>query len=379
MTTVDSPRPPNLRTPEQYQQIIEVVHHRFNVMKEFYGENRELEFVVNPAQSDTKSAFLELTNELRATDDMAILRRSDDGLYLKVFPRPPSPKSKTRTPIILLVATIGTIFLDGLIRGFGSTNLSQLIVFSLIYAVALIGIVGVHETGHKIASWYHKMNSSWPYFIPGIPGLFPTYGAVINAREPPPNRDALFDLGLSGPVAGLAATLVVSVFAVASAQITRMTPSVSYTNVDYYTTFLAQLLVKAPPGYAITGTLFTLLYFAYTIGFLLTFANLLPAWQLDGGHVANAAVSPKVHKYLTYVSAGVLALTGFLLMAVLVLFLSNRYPSLTPLDDVSPLSRNRKILFCLVWVITAAIAVLVIYNNLFFWQGSFMQYLLSYL
>lgn len=366
--------------------MVEAVNRHFRVIGEIYGEYQDIEFTLDPSQSETKQAFLLLSSELRATGDMAILRKTDDGLILKVFPRPPIQKSKRRTPLILLAATIATTLIDGLVRpsifnlGGPAPTTSQLIVFALIYTVALVGIIGIHEMGHKIASWIHGMNSSWPYFIPGIPGVLPTMGAVINAREPPPNKDSLFDLGISGPIAGLIATVIVSIFALASAQTIPMSPNANYTPVDYWTSFLAQYLVRAPgPNYAISGTLFTLLYFAYTFGFLLTFVNLLPAWQLDGGHIANAAVSPRTHRYLTFVSAGLMILAGFWLMGIIVLFLSSRYPSLTPLDSVSKLSRNRKIAFGLVWVLSAAIFVLVIYNNLFFWQGSIIQTLLSYL
>ena len=102
------------------------------------------------------------------------------------------------------------VFLDGFLRSYSysdpltpSLSISNDIQFAVLYVLALLGILGIHEMGHKISSRVHKMNSSWPYFIPGIPGIWPTFGAVIRAADAPPNRDALFDLGLSGPVAGL--------------------------------------------------------------------------------------------------------------------------------------------------------------------------------
>ncbi|HXQ91813.1 MAG TPA: site-2 protease family protein, partial [Nitrososphaerales archaeon] len=111
------------------------------------------------------------------------------------------------------------------------------------------------------------------------------------------------------------------------------------------------------------GPIFDLLYFAYSLGFFVTFINLLPAWQLDGGHIANSAVSPKVHRILTFASVILMFAAGLFLMALLILFMSGRTPSLRPLDDVSPLSRNRKVLFILTWVLAASIGAFVIYNN----------------
>jgi membrane-associated protease RseP (regulator of RpoE activity) len=83
-------------------------------------------------------------------------------------------------------------------------------------------------------------------------------------------------------------------------------------------------------------------------GFLITFLNLLPAWQLDGGHIARATFGAKWHKLLTYASIGVLASTGYFIMALFVLMFSMRSQDVKPLDDISPLSRNRKKMFALV-------------------------------
>ncbi len=108
---------------------------------------------------------------------------------------------------------------------------------------------------------------------------------------------------------------------------------------------------------------FLTLYFPYSFGFFVTFINLLPAGQLDGGHIANSAVSPKVHRILTFASVIVMLFTGLWLMALLVLLLYSRAPSLRPLDDVSPLSNSRKIVFILTWIVAISIGAFVILNN----------------
>src|SRR5262249_50189379 len=85
--------------------------------------------------------------------------------------------------------------------------------------------------------------------------------------------------------------------------------------------------------------------YAAMIGFMITFLNLIPAWQLDGGHLARAAVGKRYHKLFTYGGvAASLALYWFP-MAILVLILSFRAPESSPLDDVTPLSKGRKALF----------------------------------
>ena len=360
--------------------MIDAVRQRFIVTQEYLREGQALEFYLDPNQKETKKSFLSLLDEIAKTRDSALLRNTDHGLLLVVFRKPVQKKQhRLNRPLILLIAAIITIFVDGVFRAYGyqgpvtgpALSLTQNLNIAMIYTISLLGIVGIHEMGHKVASWYHKMDSSWPYFIPGVPSVFPTFGAFISANTPPRNRDSLFDLGLSGPIAGLIITIVVSIFAVASAQLIPLsslpagTPTVAG---DYYTSFLASFLLKGSQNahYVIGGPLFSVLYFGYSIGFLLTFVNLLPAWQLDGGHIANSYVSPRVHRYLTWISAGVMVLVGFWLMAILVIVMAGMMPSLRPLDDVSPLSSKRKVFFWLTWILSAAIYAFAIYGNIFF-------------
>ena len=379
LTTSQSPsQPPEQRTQEEIQRITDAVRRRFPVTQEYIREGESLEFFLDEQKSvDTKSSFSSLVTELKAGSDTALLRRTmEHGLLLVVFKKPPYPKQRLKIPVILLLATVISVLADGVIRvvyeGFGgpSIGISEGFRISILYTVSLVGIIGIHELGHKVSTWYHKMNASWPYFIPGIPGYLPTFGALIKSAEPPVNRDSLFDLGLSGPIAGLVATIVVSIIAVVSVS---LIPLSSFSvppqtgAVDYYTNLLVTLL-KGPAsnGSVLGGNTFTLLYLAYSLGFFITFLNLFPAWQLDGGHIANSLVSPKVHRYLTYLSVLAMFYIQLWFMALLILFMSNLAPSLRPLDDVSPLSFTRKILFVLTWILSALIYIFAIYNNAFF-------------
>lgn len=346
--------------------------------QEYIGEGANLEFHLSPVQRETKNAFVSLNRELVAHGDSAVLRRTERGLLLLIFKKPPYPKQRIRTPLILLLATIVTVLVDGVIRSEGFANPNSSVSFSesiniaLIYTASLVGIIGVHELGHKVASWRHRIQSSWPYFIPGIPSFLPTFGAVIRSAEPPVNRDALFDLGLSGPIAGLAITVIVAFVAAASAIVV---PLSSFANppptvgVDMFTNLVLGLVkggAAASANNVIGGSEFSVLYFAYTLGFIITFINLFPAWQLDGGHIANSAVSPRVHQILTYISIVLMIFIQFWVMALLILFFSRSAPALRPLDDVSPLSNKRKVFFALTWILAISIYAFVLYNNLFF-------------
>lgn len=363
---------------QEDSQIIDSVHRRFAVTGEYIRENSGVEFHLDRAQEDLKSKFVSLTQELRMIGFTAVLRRSETGFLLIVGRKPIQVVRRSKTPLILLIVTLATILADGLIKAFTFPNTLgshigplNAIAIAGMYTAAIFGIISIHEMGHKAASWYHKMDSSWPYFIPGIPGIWPTMGAVITSREPPVNRDSLFDLGISGPVAGLAVTVIVSFIAVFTAKLvpTSLFQASQIGTSDYYTSFLIGLFRSGSAGEVITGTTFGLLYFAYSFGFLLTFINLLPAWQLDGGHISNAAVSQRMHKLLTYLSVIIMVLIQFYLMAILILLFAGRSPALEPMDNVSPLSSKRKIFFILTWILAIGIFAFVLYNNAFFGLG----------
>jgi len=224
-----------------------------------------------------------------------------------------------------------------------------------LYTISLIGILGIHELGHMIASKRHKLKISWPYFIPGIPilGFIPTFGALIMSRGLIVNRNILFDIGISGPIAGLIVAIIVSTY---GAYISPMVPSSQahellqksglmelHSSILMDTTIF--LVGKHVPNQEIVMSPVLL---AAWFGFLITFLNLLPAWQLDGGHIARATFGAKWHKLLTYASIGVLASTGYFIMALFVLMFSMRSQDVKPLDDISPLSQKRKKMFALV-------------------------------
>ena len=226
---------------------------------------------------------------------------------------------------------------------------------AILYTVSLIGILGIHELGHMVASKIHKLKISWPYFIPGIPvlGFVPTFGALIMSRGLIVNRNILFDVGISGPIAGLIVAIIVSTY---GAYISPTIPSLQAHELleksglmEMHSSIIMDatiaLVGKHVPNQELVMSPVLL---AAWFGFLITFLNLLPAWQLDGGHIARATFGVKWHKILTYASIGVLASTGYYIMALFVLMFSMKSQDVKPLDDISPLSRKRKRMFGLV-------------------------------
>lgn len=307
-----------------------------------------------------KIKFLRLRDKIKSYDEelLPILDEKEGKTTLMIYKGIAAMKEDKRIPLFLFIATVFTVSLDGYLRSMSPVyfdiikNYNPLQTMTY-FTIALLGIIGIHEMGHKVALAYHRVKASWPNFIPGIPGIFPTFGAIISQREPPTNRDILFDIGFAGPISGFIATILVTIFAAITAPVIS-TQQLHQLELKYgksqpfpvpilYTLFqqlihpvgIDQVIIVSP------------LVWAAIVGFIITGLNLLPAWQLDGGHLARAAVGEKYHGLLTLLSIIILFLTGYWAMAlfVLILYTATGSKTVRPLDDLSPLSRGRIAMF----------------------------------
>jgi len=305
--------------------------------------------------------FQDLAQKMEQRNLIARLEKNSSGTFIIVSRFQPPPARRTWIPRALFAGTIVTVMVDGYYRAITTNSIAKIgdpIVVAIFYTISLMGILGIHELGHIIASKKHKLRVSWPYFIPGIPivGFIPTFGALIMSRGLIVNKNMLFDVGISGPIAGLAVAIVVSAY---GAYLSPLIPSsvaqdltANQGLVEIHSSILMDstisLMGKHIPGKELVMSPVLL---AAWFGFLITFLNLLPAWQLDGGHIARATLGIKWHKILTYVSIGILAATGYFIMALFVLVFSMRSPNIRLLDEISPLSHTRKKLFVLVMIL----------------------------
>jgi len=352
------------------EEIISLVNSLFEV-NQFTKTLYSLEFKIDDLSF--KSKFEELARRLEDMHYACRLEKMNDGKFIIIQKFSPKKQRKwlstSWTPRILFAVVVTFVMIDGYFR----TDLANSIVeignpFEMagIYTLALLGILGIHESGHLMAAKVHRLKTTWPYFIPGIPivGL-PTFGAFIQSRGLTINREILFDVAIAGPIAGLIIAIIVSIFAAYTAPVLEVDVAQGlYEDSRLIKWDLGEPLLMTA-SLALFGkggdgqeVLMTPLLFAAWFGFLITFVNLLPAWQLDGGHLARTLLGSKLHRYATYGSMAVLVLLNFWLMAILILFLSSKNPSANPLDDISPLSKNRKLAYAGVVVLAILCAPL---------------------
>jgi len=202
-----------------------------------------------------------------------------------------------------------------------------------VFAATLMSILVTHELGHYIAARRHRVDVSVPYFIP-LPFVgLGTLGAVIRMRAPIERRDALVDVGASGPLAGLAVALPLLVIGLCASPVAALPEgwtglsegnSLLYLGLKFLTK--GRLLPDGPVDVQLSD-----MAFAAWTGLLLTFINLIPIGQLDGGHVAAALLgerqerlAPWLHRALGAIGLGV----------VVVLFFEARAAGRTPLGSL---------------------------------------------
>ena len=311
-----------------------------------------------------KNKFVHLAQKLESRDLLCRIQKSPEGLFILVNRFPPRKQRKwlsgTWLPRILFSVVVVLVMIDGYYRTVGTNsivNIGDPFEMAVIYTVSLLGILGIHETGHLVAAKLHKLKTSWPYFIPGIPiyGI-PTFGAVITSRGLTVNRHILFDVAIAGPIAGLVIAVLVSIYGASTAPVLDEDLAQELFAESRLLEFNEPLLMKATLAMFGKGgddqVLMTPVLFAAWLGFFITFINLLPAWQLDGGHMARALFGQKWHRIATYASVGILFWPlKLFLMAMFILFMSSRNPGAMPLDDVSPVPNNRKFMYVAVIVL----------------------------
>ncbi|MCL6578884.1 MAG: site-2 protease family protein [Candidatus Bathyarchaeota archaeon] len=333
-----------------FEQITALVTAEFQVDDALIEHNVPTYFLKQP--QETKNAFLRLLDNLEKMNLIAILRKRDGKIVLKVVRKPPTKPSNILVNWLLFFATIGTTFATGYLI---SPAMINPLISGATFTVAIMAVLGAHEMGHKLTANKRKVDSSPPYFIPGpppvgqVPGIG-TFGAVIMQKSLPRNRDALFDIGASGPLIGFVITVIVTFVGLVLSPVVYRLPEGPFGSFP----ILFELVGTALSFLGVYGRgniiLIHPVAFAGFIGMIVTMLNLLPAGMLDGGHVATSIFGGKMRGILNVVAIVFLVIYGYYPMAFFVLFLSLfRHPG--PLDDVSSLSKTRKYVIPVLFIV----------------------------
>ena len=334
----------------------------------------------------SEEAYQKLLNQLRPLQ-LVPLFRSENGnhlIYIKeALPKPEEPSR--RINYILFLVTFFSILFAGILTVYeGPNTLNPAIIWmhvkdkldlALAFALSMLAILTAHEFGHYFAARYHKTRVTLPFFIPFPLSPFGTMGAFIRLLEPPKNKKVLLDIGLAGPLAGLVVTLPVLIVGLSLSSVNPL-PEVLPADFGFEGNSVLYLILKylihgqwlpQPTTYqGLSPLVYWIRYFftgyplplggvdvtihpvawAGWAGLLVTSLNLLPAGQLDGGHLVYSLYGNRL-KWIRPLIVVVLFVLGFIwrgwwLWAVMILLLGGRYAE--PLDDITELDRGRKAL-----------------------------------
>jgi Zn-dependent protease len=320
-----------------------------------------LAFHVRVNEDTLEENFENLRNLLRP--DYIPMLTYEGGEHIIYILRKPKAKYKSvRVNIIMLFITIisttisGSLLwtsYDAAIAGIPASEIDGLSIFSpvnllfggLFFSLPLLLILGTHEIGHYIMAKKHGVAASLPFFIPMLPPLG-TLGAVISMREPIPNKKALIDIGAAGPIAGLVIAIPVTIlgFMLTGYYNAPVQPNEPGGLILYNPLLLIGLSQLFPiEGEVLAHPTF----FAGWVGILVTALNLLPAGQLDGGHIVRALFGDKT-RYIGISTVIIMFFLGFafnyfgyVFLIVIVMVLGGGLGHPPPLNDVTKLDGRR--------------------------------------
>jgi membrane-associated protease RseP (regulator of RpoE activity) len=224
------------------------------------------------------------------------------------------------------------------------------------YALSLLAILGTHEMGHFLATRRYRIRATLPYFIPVPPAtIFPfgTFGAFIQIRSPIPNRKALFDVGIAGPLAGFIVAVPVLIWGLMHSTPIALEKASSLLNPNsfrpagsLFLTVLSKLALGDQLGLNQAIKLHPVAI-AGCLGIIITALNLMPVGQLDGGHIVHAMfgqrTGARIGQIARFLVLGLAFVQKELLLWAVMLFLMPVVDE-PALNDVSELDNQRDLL-----------------------------------
>lgn len=344
---------------------------------------------------DSREAFDRLQEPFGREGVRVVFRRGGPAHLILAVAMPRPRRSNPWVNLLLFVATFASVLFAGVAysAGYRSAGLGGDTPVSIdwlsdlplgaAFAVSLLSILSAHEFGHYLAARSHGTEVSLPYFIP-LPTDLGTLGAFIQLKEPPRDRRALLDIGLSGPVAGLAIAIPVLALGLSLSEIAPLPASpgslhglVLEGNSIFYLSMKLLITGKLLPEPVSYGGVPPLLYWIrYVVtaqpapvggldillhpiawagwaGLLVTALNLIPSGQLDGGHVLYVLVGRLADWIRPILILALLALgtfwSGWWVWAVLLFFLGRGHAR--PLDEITPLNPRRRLAALLAMVV----------------------------
>lgn len=313
-------------------------------------------------QIPSHQAYPQIADRLRELDYTAMLARDAehnlDELLAVPGTLPQAQQSRPWVQGLLFGATVLTTLYVG--AGMSAARPPEDLWWPLFnfwagwpFALGLLSILLAHEMGHYFASRHHRVPASLPYFVPlPIPeflgNVLGTMGAVIVMKGRINSRRSMLDIGAAGPLIGLVVAVPVLLIGLSLSHVEPLPVDQAYSmegNSLLYLLLKYAIFRQWLPGNGL-DVFISPVAFAGWAGLLVTSFNLIPAGQLDGGHVLYSLMGQKAKRLtwpiiLALVVLGFFVWSGWFLWAGLVFLFGQRHPG--PLDTITQLDGKRKL------------------------------------
>jgi membrane-associated protease RseP (regulator of RpoE activity) len=380
----------SIASTSQADPYLQLVKQVFRIEEVTWG-NEKQKFLVRYRGKlllDSQEAYLQLSQGLQNLDVTPLFRLEDDGeiiVLLKGIVKP-KPSNPWINLILFIFTGISVIFAGTLFeyRGPLTTDLNELLPHLLptlyrgiAFAASLLAILLAHEFGHYLAARYHRSAVTLPYFIPFPFSPFGTMGAFIQLKEPPKNKRILLDIGIAGPLAGLVVAIPLLFLGLYLSQTDKLPlflaqgqaislegnsllylmmkfiifgnwlpAPASLSGINPLIYWLRYFFTGQPIPYGAIDVVLHPVAWAGWAGLLVTALNLIPAGQLDGGHILYALFGKKSRIILPFVMVALIIMgtvwSGWWLWAFLIFLLGRSHAE--PLDQITQLDPRRKAL-----------------------------------
>jgi membrane-associated protease RseP (regulator of RpoE activity) len=219
------------------------------------------------------------------------------------------------------------------------------------YSVSLLFILLAHEMGHYLPARYYGVKASLPFFIPLPFSPIGTMGAVIQIKEPIPDKKILFDIGVGGPIMSLILSLIAWLVGIHLSNVIAIASDFDRSHFlifgDSLFTYFTTQWILGPLDFQTMDVQAHPLARAGWVGLLITAINLLPFGQLDGGHIIYSIFGESYRKWIHYLFGVFLFLALFhftwLIWGFLIYYLIKVEHPFIP-DSYSGLDKVRKAL-----------------------------------
>lgn len=346
-----------------YEEVSSIVRKYFQVRDYFLLEEGELEFRIK-YDYNSKQNFVELSREISRLGMKAFLKGTKEDAYILIKKSEKKEHRVSRLVYIFAFLTAASLIASGILQEslYSCLGISTNPWLSAsLYVAGIVSIVGLHEAAHYYVSSRKRETPPSSIFIPGLPGItsfLPTLGSVLSHREPATNKDYLFDITIAGPLAGIVASTIFFIagqFFSSVIQFPQSTTlpgceSVPVAQINPNTVQLLLSLIfqsrSLPSGFVQVSPLTDV----SVVGFLLAFISLLPCSVLDGGVLARATLGHTKASILGFASVILLLALdspSYWLIAIALSFVLNRGFEKGFRDEVSELSRKRKLFFAM--------------------------------